>query len=86
MGYYINILQQDCQYELDGRRFVFMQKLDGLYYFYVCKYDSDLLDYKQTDEIVSFSVKELNYIKRVQQCSQNGDLKLVGRDKVFLRN
>ena len=86
MGYYVNTLQQGASYQLNGQRLVYMQKIDGRFYFYLCKYDENWLDYIQTDELVSFSFKELNYIKRLQECSSKGSLKPIGKEKVFARN
>lgn len=85
MGYYINVLQEDCQYELDGKRLQFMQKLDNRYYFYECKYDEWSFRYIPTPLIISYTIKELNYIKRVQDQPIRVGLRRIGREKVFPR-
>ena len=85
MGYYINVLQQGVQYELDGQRLEFIQKLDGLYYFYLCKQDDWDMNYKPTELIYSYSSKEIEFIKRIQGLSPKGVLKRIGKDKVFNR-
>ena len=86
MGYYISVLKQGQLYELDGIRLEFAQKTRGLYYFYIYKFDSSTFAYNRTDLLVSYKSKELNYLKRVQECSPKGVLKRIGRDKVFARN
>jgi hypothetical protein len=85
MGYYINTLQEGCEYELDGRHLQFMQKLDNQYYFYVCEYDEWSFRYIPTAVIASYSIKELAYIKRVQDQPIRFGLRRIGRDKVFPR-
>jgi hypothetical protein len=86
MGYYINVLQQGYQYELEGKRLLFDKKVGKDYYFYTCEYDEWSFDYTPTKLLVSYTNKELQYIKRIQVCSKNGALKQIGRDKVFARN
>jgi hypothetical protein len=85
MGYYLNVLQEGCQYELDGQRLQFIQKLDKQYYFYICEYDEWSFKHIPTAVIMSFSIKELAYIKRVQEFSSNVKLRRIGKDKVFNR-
>ena len=60
MGYFINTLQEGCEYELEGKHLRFMQKLDNRYYFYVCEYDEWSFKYIPTALIASYSIKELN--------------------------
>lgn len=83
MGYYINILQEGCQYAFDGKYLEFMQKLDNQYYFYVCEYDEWAFRHIPTTVIVSYTAKELEYIKRVQGGQKKIKLKIIGREKVF---
>ena len=85
MGYYINTLQQGCEYELDGRHLQFIQKLGKQYYFYVCEYDEWAFRYIPTKLIVFYKGKELTYIKRVQDQPIKVGLRKIGRDKVFPR-
>ena len=85
MGYYINTLQEGCEYELDGRHLQFMQKLDNLYYFYVCEYDEWSFRHIPTAVIACYTIKELTYIKRVQDQPIRVGLRRIGRDKVFPR-
>lgn len=85
MGYYINALQQGKMYDLDGLRLEFSEKIGKLYYFYIHKLDELGFNYNKTDLVVSYSSKELNYIKRVQDCTTKGLLKRIGKDKVFPR-
>lgn len=85
MGYYINKFQEGCEYELDGRHLQFMQKLDDRYYFYVCEYDEWSFKYIPTALIASYSIKELTYIKRVQDAPIKVGLRRIGKDKVFNR-
>ena len=83
MGYYLNVLQEGAIYDLDGQKLKFIQKIDGAYYFHVCKYDEWSLNYIPTDLVASYDIKEINYIKRFQSCSPKGALKRIGKDKVF---
>ena len=85
MGYYISTLQQGKLYELDGVRLEFTNKRGRLFYFYIHKLDETGFLYEKTERVVSYSSKELNYIKRVQECSPSGMLKRIGREKVFAR-
>jgi hypothetical protein len=84
MGYYLNVLQEGAKYELDGERLVFIGKKNNLYYFYLCKYDSSCFDYVKTNDTVLYKIRELNFIKKVQDGSIA--LRRIGRDKVFGRN
>ena len=86
MGYYLNTLIKGEKYELDGQKLEFSSKVGKLYYFYRYSYDENTFTYNKTDNMVSFSIKELNYLKRLQECSPIGMLKAIGRDKVFQRN
>lgn len=86
MGYYLNTLIEGVKYELDGQKLEFYKKSNGLYYFYRYMYDEDTFTHYKTNELVSFKIKELNYLKRVQECSANGSLKKIGRDKVWQRS
>lgn len=83
MGYYINILQEGCQYELDGKYLEFLQKLDNQYYFYICEYDEWAFRHIPTAVIASYTAKQLEYIKRVQGGQKKIRLKKIGREKVF---
>ena len=85
MGYYVSVLQKGVQYELEGRRLEFVEKTRNLYWFYLCKKDEWSLDYERTDEMVSYTFKELNFLKRINECSARGTLKPIGKDKVFKR-
>lgn len=85
MGYFINILQEGCEYELDGHHLQFIQKLDNHYYFYICEYDEWSFKYIPTAVIASYSIKELNYIKRVQDQPIRFGLRRIGKEKVFQR-
>ena len=85
MGYYINTLQEGYEYELNGQHLQFMQKLDNRYYFYVCEYDEWSFRYIPTALIASFTIKELNYIKRVQDQPIRVGLRKIGKEKVFPR-
>lgn len=85
MGYYLSVLQEGCQYELEGNRLQFMQKLDDQYYFYVCEYDEWAFKYIPTALIASYSIKELAYIKRAKDQPNTVKLRRIGRDKVFNR-
>lgn len=85
MGYYVNTLQESSMYDLGGMRLEFSKKVGKLFYFYIYKFNDDLFDYEKTDLLVSYSNKELTYIKRVQECSPSGMLKRIGREKVFAR-
>lgn len=85
MGYYINTLQEGCEYELDGKHLQFMQKLDNRYYFYVCEYDEWAFRYIPTTLIASFTINELTYIKRVQGEPRRVGLRKIGKEKVFPR-
>lgn len=84
MGYYLNVLQEGAKYELNGERLVFIGKKNNLYCFYLCKYDSDSFDYVKTKTTVSYKIRELEFIKKVQERSVA--LRRIGRDKVFGRN
>jgi hypothetical protein len=83
MGYFINTLQEGCEYELDGKHLQFMQKLDNRYYFYVCEYDEWSFRYIPTAMIVSYAIKELAFIKRVGESKKNIKLRRIGKEKVF---
>lgn len=85
MGYYINVLQEGKLYELNGLRLEYLSKRGKLFYFYIYKLNEDNFLYEKTDMVVSYSSKDLTYIKRVQECSPIGMLKRIGRDKVFAR-
>ena len=85
MGYYINVIQKGVQYELDGVRLEFVEKGKKLYYFYLCKKDEWSFDYQRTDEMVSYTKEELNFLKRINECSARGTLKRIGKDKAFKR-
>lgn len=85
MGYYISVLQKGVQYEVEGKRIEFIQKMDGFYYFYLCKKDEWDFDYKPTELVVSYTDKEIEFIKRIQGESNKGVLKRIGKDKVFNR-
>ena len=85
MGYYLNTLIEGKLYELNGQRLEFSSKVGKMYYFYKYAYDEDSFRYKKTENLVSFAFKELNYLKRVQECSDFGSLKRIGRDKVWQR-
>ena len=85
MGYFINTLQEGCEYKLDGKHLQFMQKLDNRYYFYVCEYDEWSFRYIPTALIASFTIKELTYIKRVQGEPRRVGLRKIGKEKVFPR-
>lgn len=86
MGYYLNTLIQGEKYELNGQKLEFYQKSNGLFYFYRYVYDEDSFNHQKTNELVSFTFKELNYLKRVQECSAFGSLKRIGRDKVWQKS
>lgn len=86
MGYYLNTLIQGQQYELNGQKLEFYNKSNGLFYFYRYIYDEDSFKHKKTNELVSFTFKELNYLKRVQEYPSFGYLKKIGRDKVWKTN
>jgi hypothetical protein len=85
MGYHISVLQKGVQYEVEGTRIEFIQKMDGIYYFYLCKKDEWGFDYKRTDLIVSYTSKDIEFIKRIQSEPPKGLLKRIGKDKVFNR-
>ena len=85
MGYYINTLQEGCLYDLGGMRLEFSTKVGKLFYFYIYKLDDFGFTYEKTNSLVSYSSKELTYIRRVQECSPQGLLRKVGKDKVFSR-
>ena len=86
MGYYLRTLIQGARYELEGQNLEFCQKVGKMYYFYRYAYDEDTFSYNKTDYLVGFTIKELSYLKRVQECSDFGLLKKIGRDKVWQRN
>lgn len=85
MGYYVNALQEGSMYDLGGMRLEFSKKVGKLFYFYIYKLDDFGFTYEKTNSAVSYSSKELTYIKRVQECSPSGMLKRIGREKVFAR-
>lgn len=85
MGYYLNTLIKGKLYELNGQRLEFSEKVGKIYYFYRYDYDENNFTYKKTNYSVAFSLKELNFLKRVQECSDFGSLKRIGRDKVWQR-
>lgn len=85
MGYFINTLQEGCQYELDGKHLQYMQKIDNEYYFYVCEYDEWSFKYIPTALIASYSIKELTFIKRSKDQPNIVGLRKIGKDKVFPR-
>jgi hypothetical protein len=85
MGYFINKLQEGCQYELDGKHLQYMQKIDNEYYFYVCEYDEWSFKYIPTALIASYSIKELTFIKRSKDQPNIVGLHRIGKDKVFQR-
>lgn len=86
MWYYINKLQKGYKYKLEEKIIEFIEKKQDLYYFYVCKSDEWSFEYIPTPLILCYKSKELNYIKKVQECSKKGTLKRIGRDKVFIKN
>lgn len=83
MGHYLNNLLHGELYELNGQRLEFFKKQKGLYYFYVYVYNEQIFDYEKTTTINSFSFKELNFLKRVQDKPICGLLKKIGKDKVW---
>lgn len=85
MGYYLNTLIKGKLYELNGQRLEFSEKVGKLYYFYRYDYDENTFTYEKTNHSVAFSLKELNFLKRVQECSDFGSLERIGRDKVWQR-
>ena len=86
MGYFLNVLRQGQMYDLNGEKIVFIQKVGRLYYFYVCKYNEWTFKFEPTEEKTSFTIKEINYIKRAQNEQNEIGLRKIGRDKVFPRN
>ena len=85
MGYYINILIQGEMYELDGQKLLFIEKKDKRYYFYLCKKEDWGFDYFPTEEKLDFTIKEIHYIKRVQDLHSFCGLQSIGKEKVFPR-
>lgn len=85
MGYYINILQKNQLYELDGQKLRFIEKDGKRFYFHICEKDEWSFVYQPTGEIVSFLSNEINFIKRVQDEPNKGGLHKIGRERVFPR-
>ena len=85
MGYYVNALQEGSMYDLGGMRLEFSTKVGKLFYFYIYKLDDFGFTYEKTNSLVSYSSKELTYIRRIQECSPQGLLRKIGKDKVFSR-
>lgn len=84
MGYYLSVLKKGQVYELDGQKIQFVEKVGKWFYFYVCKMNEWSFKYEPTDEKISFTLEQINYIKRTYQKPNNG-LRMIGRDKVFPR-
>lgn len=85
MGYFLNTFIKGAQYELNGQRLEFFNKSNGLYYFYRHSYNEDDFSYKKINELVAFTLKELNYIKRLNDRQSKIKLQKIGNDKVFQR-
>lgn len=85
MGYFLNTFIKGAQYELSGQRLEFFNKSNGLYYFYRHSYNEDDFSYKKINELVAFTLKELNYIKRLNDRPSKIKLQKIGNDKVFQR-
>lgn len=85
MGYFLKTLIKGARYELNGQKLEFSEKVGNLYYFLRCDYDENTFKYEKTNYSVAFSIKELNFLKRVQECSEFGSLQRIGRDKVWKR-
>lgn len=84
MGYYLSVLKKGQVYELDGQKIQFVEKVGKWFYFYACKMNEWNFKYEPTDEKISFTLQQINYIKRAYQTYNNG-LRKIGRDKVFPR-
>ena len=85
MGYYINALLQGERYELNEETLEFIEKVGKFYYFYICKYDMETFKYNATELKVSYTAKELTYIKRAKKMCEVVGLQRIGRDKVWSR-
>ena len=85
MGYFLNTFIKGAQYELSGQRLEFFNKSNGLYYFYRYSYNEDDFSYNKINELVAFTLKELNYIKRFNDMQNKIKLQKIGNDKVFQR-
>lgn len=85
MGYYINVLMPGKMYELDGQRLQYIEKVDKWYYFYLCKMDELTLDYVPTNEKRFYRLKDLTYLKRVENGKASVCLRQIGKDKVYKR-
>ena len=85
MGYFINKLIKGEIYEVDCTRVEFIEKCGKFFHFFAYEYDMENLEYKKTDKVIPYSLKELEYMKRVQECSQIGTLQRIGKERVFVR-
>jgi hypothetical protein len=85
MGYYINILRQGQMYELEGQKLQFIERIDGRYYFHICQMDYNELKCLPTGEITSFTIQEINFIRRVNDEQKSVGLRRIGRERVFPR-
>ena len=86
MGYYVNILQKGQIYELDGQKLQYIEEIDKWHYFYICKMDEWTFDYEPTTEKRFYRLKDLAYLKRVDNGKASFGLRQIGRDKAFPRN
>ena len=86
MGYYLNILKPGQIYELDGIKLQFIEKIDKWYYFYICKLNELTFNYEPTKEKRFYKLKDLAYLKRVDNGKEGFNLRQIGKDKVFPRN
>jgi hypothetical protein len=85
MGYYVNSLQKGTLYELGGMRLEFVEKNGRSFYFYIYRFNEDIYGYEKANSMISYTSKELTYIRRIQECSPKGMLKCIGRDRVFAK-
>lgn len=86
MGYYLNVLRKGQMYELDGQKLQFTEKVGKRFYFYSCKMNDWLFRYEPTNDKISFTSEEINFIRRVQDEPIKSGLRKIGREKVFPRN
>lgn len=87
MGYYINVLQKGAIYELNGEYIKFVKKDGNLFYFYSCKRLNPFdFSFTKLNEVCIYTEREIYYIKKVNDCAKKGQLKKIGKEKVFPRN
>ena len=85
MGYFINVLLEGEQYDLNGDILKFIKKVGDLYYFYACELDELRINYIVTDKVVRFKGKDLTFIKRKRTNEATGWLEKIGCDKFSKR-